>query len=295
MKTFWFALVISLVIFNSALSRGEFHKKLTVVATFSVLGDLIQNVGGEAIDLKVLVGADGDVHTFEPTPQDNIVLSKADVIFENGLHFEHWLGQLYAASSAHAKRIAVTDGLRLIENNQEVDPHVWHDVANAIIMVKHIEEGLSQADPTHASYFHNRTVKYIEELTGLDQWVVAQVATVPVENRKLVTSHDTFSYFCRRYGFELMGAVIESSTTEASDPSAAQIAQLVRKIRQANVKAIFTENTHSPKLLQALAQDAGVKVSTYLYTDALGKPNGEADTYIKMMQHNIRVLTEFLK
>ncbi len=292
---FWCALLVSIGCFLYPFSIHADPHKLNVVATFSVLGDLVKNVGGDAIDLTILVGPDGDVHTFEPTPQDDVILSKADVIFENGLHFEHWLDDLYSASGSKAKRIIVIDGVESIKRDREIDPHLWHDVANAMVMVRRIQDGLSMADPQHAVYYQGNARKYLEQLDQLDQWVLGQLEIIPLQDRKLVTSHDTFGYFCRRYGFQLIGAALESMTTEAADPSAAQMAGLVKKIRETKVKAIFTENTHRPKLMQALGQDVGVRVATSLYTDALGKPGSDGDTYIKMMRHNVNVLTEYLK
>lgn len=295
MKMFWCVLLVSFGYFLYPFSIHARPHPLKVVATFSVLGDLVKNVGGDAIDLTVLVGADGDIHTFEPTPYDDAVLSKADIVFENGLHLDPWLDDLYRACASKAKRVVVSESIPLIKIDKETDPHVWHDVANATVMVKNIQNGLSSIDPQHAFLYQRNASMYLEKLDALDRWVKEQLQIIPVSQRKLVTSHDTFGYFCRRYGFQLVGTALESMTTEAADPSAAHMAELVKKIQQTKVKVIFTENTHSPKLMQVLAQDAGVRVATSLYTDASGKPGGDGDTYIKMMQHNVKVLTEYLK
>ena len=266
-----------------------------VVATFSMVGDLVKNVGQDRVELTVLVGANGDVHAFEPTPQDGIILSKADIIFENGLHLEHWLDDLYASSASKARRIVVSDDVETLKAQGDVDPHIWHDVNNALIMVENIRKGFGEVDPTHADYYEHNAQVYIEQLARLNYWVMEQLKDIPDENRKLVTGHDTFAYFAARYGFQIVGAAIESATTEAVDPSAAQIAALMDKIKSAKVKAVFTENMHNPKLLQSLAQEAGVKVAPDLYTDALGPAGSDGDTYIKMIQHNVQIIAEYLK
>ena len=273
--------------------------KIKAVATFSILGDMVKNVGGDKVDVAVLVGPDGDVHTFEPTPQEAIALARARVIFENGLHFEHWLDKIYQSSGSKAQRVVVTDGIEPIQmregNAQDIDPHVWHDVSNAMLMVERIRDGLITADQVNAVYYRENAEKYLEELARTDHWIIDTLKDIPDEHRHLVTSHDTFGYFAKRYGFAVIGTAIASASTEAVDPSAAQIAQLITKIRSAGVKVVFAENTHDPKLLGSVAAEAGVKLAPKLYTDALGPAGSEGDTYIKMMRYNARIFAESLK
>ena len=289
-------------------SSGTRHPgKLRVVVTYSILGDLVKNVAGDSAEVVVLVGPDGDAHTFEPTPKDGVALADADVIFENGVNFEEWLGKLYSSSRSKAKRVVVTEGIELREgesdhehkpgekHEHEDDPHVWHDVKNAIHMVGVIRDKLVEADAPNAEKYKANAFTYLVRLKSLDVWVVDQVFGVPKANRKLVTSHDTFGYFAGRYGFEVVGTMLASVSTEASDPSPATFARLVGSVRAAKVPAIFAENVHNPKLMERLAKEAGVKLAPPLFTDALGKPGSEGDTYEKMTRYNVTTIVDALK
>lgn len=281
--------------------------KLRVVATYSVLGDLVKNVTGDEAEVVTLVGPDGDAHTFEPTPKDGVSLAEADVIFENGVNFEEWLDKLHKSSKSKAKRVVVTEGLQLREgecshahkpgekHEHEDDPHVWHEVKNAVHMVGVIRDALAEADPPNAEKYKANAAAYLDKLKALDAWVVEKVGTLPKERRKLVTSHDTFGYFAERHGFEVVGTVLASVSTEASDPSPATFAKLVGSVKAAKVPAIFAENVHNPKLMERLAKEAGVKLAPPLFTDALGKPGSGGDTYEKMVRYNVTAIVDALK
>lgn len=301
------ALVVPVLI-GGCSNNARRPGKLRVVATYSILGDLVQNVAGDSAEVTTLVGPDGDAHTFEPTPKDGVALVDADVIFENGVNFETWLDKLHKSSKSRAKRVVVTEGLQLREgechhkdhkpgekHEHEDDPHVWHDVKNAIHMVGVIRDALAEADPPNADKYKANAEKYLTTLEALDAWVVEKVATLPKQNRKLVTSHDTFGYFAERHGFDVVGTLLASVSTEASDPSPATFAKLVESVKAAKVPAIFAENVHNPKLMQRLAKEAGVKLAPPLFTDALGKPGSEGDTYEKMVRHNVTAIVEALK
>ena len=277
--------------------------KLPVVATFSVLGDLVQHVGGDAVTVTTLVGPGGDAHTFEPTPRESTALVDATVVFENGLGFEPWLDDLYAASGSKAARVVVTKNVKTRtaaeeglhdQHADEADPHVWHDVANTIEMVQTIAEGLASADPAHADAYRANAETYTAELRALDAFIVQQVNSIPAGRRKLVTSHDTFGYFAARYGFELVGTALGSASTEVADPSAAQVAALVQSIKAAGVPAIFAENVSNQQLIDTIANEAGVKVAPPLYTDALGEPGSAGATYIDMMRYNVSTIVTAL-
>ncbi len=294
--------ILLLALLMPCFSVGVFAEeqpKLKVMATFSILGDLVQNVGGSAIDLDVLVGAGGDAHAFEPTPQDGIRLSKANIIFENGLSFEHWLSDLYEASQAKASRVAVTAGVgelrQMDDQGEDIDPHLWHNVNHVMVMVAHIKEALISIDPRNKDLYEQNAVAYLEELQGLEDWIRTQVQGLPQEHRQLVTSHDTFAYFADHYGFKIVGTAIASATTEAAEPSAKQMAILINQIKQAGVRVIFTESISNPRLMQMLAQEAKVKVAPALYTDALGEKGSNGDSYIKMMQYNVTTIVEGLR
>jgi zinc/manganese transport system substrate-binding protein len=296
-------------------AAGPRSGKLKVVATFSVLGDLVHNVAGDQVDLVTLVGPDGDAHTFEPAPTDGVALAKADVLFENGAGLEPWLDGLYKSSQSKARRVVVSKGLKLIEADEEehkhdqkapkkdsgghkhedLDPHVWHDVRNVMHIVEAIRDQLAELDPPNAEKYKANAASYMQQLKDLDGWVVQTVATLPEGERKLVTSHDTFGYFSRRYGFQVLGSGLESVSTEASDPSAADFAKLCDSIKAAKVPAIFAENVQNPKLMQRLATEAGVRLGPPLFTDALGKTGSEGDTYAKMMRYNVTTIVGQLK
>lgn len=276
--------------------------KLKVVATFSILGDITRNVGGEAIDLTVLASAGLDPHTYQPSPADLAKVAEADVVIENGLHFEGWLDGIIESSESLATRAAVGEAVSPLRNaphadeepaddhgHGEVDPHVWHSVANTIQMTKAIRDALAQADPANAATYHANAEAYIGQLQALDKWVFEQVGTLPEARRKLVTAHDTFGYFADRYGFEVIGTLLPT-TTEGAMPSAQHLARLVDGVRAAGVPAIFAENVSANGAINQIASEAGVAVVASLYTDALGSAGSGADTYIGLMRHNVQTI-----
>jgi ABC-type Zn uptake system ZnuABC Zn-binding protein ZnuA len=284
-----------------ALAGGQ---KLEVVATFSVLGDFVHQVGGDKVDLSTIVPPGGDAHTFDPKPDQVAQVAQADLIFEIGVGFEPWLDDLYNASGSSAKRVAVTDGMNLIAADHEAgvsdakpgihDPHVWHDVNNAIMIVQTIEKGLSAKDPANAATYQANAKAYLAQLAQLNAWVKQEVAKIPPDQRKLVTSHDTFAYFARAYGFQIIGTAFGSLSTEQGEPSAKDVANLIKEIKAAHVPAIFAENVSNPKLMQQIADEAGVKLGPDLYTDALGPPGSSGDTYLKMMHYNVSAIVTAL-
>jgi len=272
--------------------------KVNVIATISIIGDVVRNVAGDSVNLVTLVGPDGDAHEYEPIPADSVNLAHADIIFENGLHLEHWLDKLYSASGSKAKRVVVSQGVtpRIFEDNsQETDPHAWQDVTNVILYTQNVRDELIAMDSANKDKYAANAKDYIEKLQSLDAWVRAQVALIPADKHKLVTNHDALGYFARRYGFQIIGAVIPSATTEAADPSAKEITDLLSIIKANGVHAIFSENMANPKLAQTLAKEAGVAVGPELYTDALGPIGSEGETYIKMIKHNVGVFQQYLK
>jgi zinc/manganese transport system substrate-binding protein len=268
-----------------------------VVATYSILGDMVENVGGDDVELTTLVGPNGDAHTFEPAPSDNAELSGAHVVFQNGLGFEPWLDDLFESSGSEARRVAVTDDVETMTVAGEPgvpDPHVWHDVKNAVVMAEAIRDTLKEADPDNADTYDRNAREYIAELEKLDAGVRDQVRAIPDDNRTLFTSHDTFGYFADRYGFEV-DTVLASASTETGDPSAGETAALVREIEASGVPAIFGENVSDPGLMEGIASEAGVELAPPLYTDALGEPGTEGGTYVRMVRYNVSTMSEALR
>jgi zinc/manganese transport system substrate-binding protein len=282
------------------------------VASFGILGDLVKNVGGEAVAVTTLIGPGVDAHTYDPAPADLVVLTKADVIFENGLGFEPWLDRFFASAQPSGARVVATEGITPREagadelegeaqveedgadEHGQFDPHVWHDVANVIVMVGNIRDALAIADPARAELYEANAAAYIAELEALDATAREQVGTLPPERRKLVTSHDTFGYFADAYGFEVIGTALGSLSTEAGDPSARDIAMLITQIEEAGVPAIFAENVANPDLMESIAAEAGVTLAPPLYTDALAPPGSPGDTYVGMMQSNVTTIVDAL-
>jgi ABC-type Zn uptake system ZnuABC Zn-binding protein ZnuA len=284
--------------------------RLPVVATFSVLGDLVRSIGGEHVSVRVLAGPGVDTHTFAPTPADGAALATARLVFENGLDFESWLDDLYQASGSQAARVVVSDGVTVIEGGHseaeghtedevedehghgEADPHVWHSAANAIVMARNISAALAAADPANAASYQASADEYVGELEALDAWIMAQVNTLPPERRKLVTTHDTFAYFAERYGFEVIGTVLPTST-EGASPSAQALAALVEAVRAEGVPAVFAETVSNNSLLDQVAREAGVEIVT-LHTDALGPEGSGSGTYLEMMRSNVSAIVTAL-
>ncbi|MGN6031837.1 MAG: metal ABC transporter solute-binding protein, Zn/Mn family [Thermomicrobiales bacterium] len=278
---------------------------LKVVATFSVLEDWLKNIGGDAIELSTIVPAGGDAHGFDPSPEQVASLADANLIFEIGLGFETWLDDMVAASGTSATRVVVSEGITVrtltegedhdhegddeSHDHGDTDPHIWGNVRNAITACGTITTALGQGDLDLRATFQRAHDAYVGQLGALDGWVKAQVGAVPAEERRIVTSHDALGYYTDAYGIEIVGTILGLSTEEA-EPSARQIAELVDQIKAANVKAIFPENVENPQLLESVASEAGVKVGATLYTDALGEPGSNGDTYIRMITWNTTAL-----
>ncbi|PJF37220.1 MAG: hypothetical protein CUN49_01535 [Candidatus Thermofonsia Clade 1 bacterium] len=307
------ALIVAVAV---PMSGAAAENRLKVVATFSILGDWIANVAADKVDLQVLVGAGSDSHTYEPSPADSAVLSQADLIFAIGAEFEPWLDALVESSGTKAKRIVLTEGLELLpfeghaheedmhhdgegeaddaeHAHGEFDPHVWHDVSLVIKLVERIRDALVEADAANAESYTQQAALYIAQLGLLDGEILLSVDEVPEARRVLITTHETFAYFGARYGFKVDSAL--GVTTEAADPSAGEIAELIERVKAAGVPAIFADNVTNPRLMEQIAREAGVKLAPPLFTDALGEAGSEGDTYLKMMRYNLKTIIEALK
>jgi len=266
------------------------NQPLHVVASFSILGDMVKNIGGNMVVVSTLVGPDQDAHTYQPTPGDAKTLTTADIVFVNGLGFEGWMQRLIQASGTKAKIITLTDDMqsRIIYSLKNVpDPHAWQNPINGRIYARHIATALEEALPEQAQSIYSRAVAYDSKLEQLDQFIRSQIDMIPEAKRKIITSHDAFAYFGAAYGITFLSPV--GISTEA-EPSAVDVARLIDQIKHENIKRVFLENTANPKLIQQIAKDAGAAVGGKLYADSLSAPNGPASSYISMFQYNIMMM-----
>lgn len=289
---------------GTEISPSGAEKTINVVATTTILGDVVRQIGGDTVSLSVLLPEGSDPHTYQPTPQDLIKVSGADVIFINGAGLESFLERLLE-NAGKDKIVSVSEGipLRQIEedNNSSdpghehtgTDPHVWFDPQHVETWVKIIETKLSSIDPANAANYAANAEAYQAELQALDAWITEQVAMIPAENRKLVTDHQELGYFADRYGFELVGAVIPSFSI-AAEPSAEEVAALEDAIQAYDVPAIFIGTTVSPGLAQRIATDTGARLVT-LYTGTLTDASGEAGSYLELMRFDVQAIVEALR
>ncbi len=256
---------------RDGFGAGDEGGRVRVVATFSVLGNVVARVGGEDVVIRTLVGPNGDTHSFTPSPADQVAIVQADLVFENGLGYEVWLDRLMESSGSKARRVAVGEGAGIPGSGVgRRDPHVWLDVRNVIGFVETIRGALGEAAPEQGANFDGRALALTLELEELDAWIFGQIELIPPERRKLVSGHDSFGYFAGRYGLEVVGAVIPSVTDDLVAPTAGGMAALVDLIREEGVEVMFAENVSDSRLAERVAREAGVRLVAGLYTGALG-------------------------
>jgi zinc/manganese transport system substrate-binding protein len=270
--------------------------KLSVVTSITVLADIAKQVGGDNVEVRSLVGPNGDAHVYEPTPQDAQAVTKAGLVVVNGLQLEGWMDRLVAASGTKATVVVATEGVptrKMDEDGQEItDPHAWNSAANGAIYAANIAKALAAADPAHAATYQANGAKYEAELKALDAWARSEVATIPQAKRKVITSHDAFGYLGAAYGIEFHAPVGFSTESEAS---AGDIARLIDQIKQEHIKAVFIENATDPRLVQQVAKASGAEMGGELYAEALSTADGPASTYAKMFRYNISLLVAGMK
>jgi zinc/manganese transport system substrate-binding protein len=283
MRLLSFLAALLLAVASPAAAQQSAQARLEVVASFSILGDLVGEVGGPRIELKTLVGPDTDTHTYQPTPADVRVLASAKVLVSNGLGFEGWIDRLAETADFGGTRIVASQGAVI----EEHDPHCWQDVTCARRYVANIAAGLAQADPAYADLYRERAKAFDMQLAALDSWIRSEIAKVPRERRRAITGHNSFRYFARAYGVRFEAP--RGYTTD-SEPSARDMAALIRQAREQKVKALFIENMTNPVLVREIAEDSGAVVGPRLYSDALSKPGGPAATYEAMMRYNVEAL-----
>jgi len=284
-----FIFVILLLLTLPAAAHAE---KLKVVASFSILGDMVHEVAGDVIDLKTLVGPNGDAHVYEPTPADAKAIAHADLVIVNGLGFEGWLERLIASSGYKGPVVVASKGIAPLAFKSEgltQDPHAWQSLANGKIYIANIRDALVKTDGTRAGMYRIKAARYLQQLTMLEAWVKAEIAQVPPPQRKVITSHDAFQYFARDYGVTFIAPLGISTESEAS---AADIAKLLDQIRAQYIRALFMENISDARLIRQLETDGDAYVGGTLYSDALSPPDGPAASYTAMFHHNVTQLLE---
>jgi zinc/manganese transport system substrate-binding protein len=286
------AIVLLLVVVTAVVGCGEDDGgaaagSVTVVATTTQAADLARNVGGENVEVVGLLAPNSDPHEYEVRPRDLEVLARADLVVRSGGDLDEWLGEAIEGAGGEAPVLTLSDHVRASED----DPHWWQDPRNAMRAVTAIERSLSDLDPGRADAYAAAAGRYTARLQRLDRAVAACVAKVPAAQRKLVTTHDALGYYARRYGIEVIGAVIPSLST-SGQPSAGETAELVRTIRDEGVKAIFAESSVDAKVEQAIARETGATVGRPLWADTLGPPGSDGATYAGSIAANTRALVE---
>ncbi len=281
----------SLLLILCLLCPFTLSAKMKVVVSFSILKDFVEKVGGDEVEVTSLVGPNSDAHVFEPTPGSGKAITEADLVVTNGLGFEGWIDRLIQATNYKGPILIASEGItpRQAEGSAEAvpDPHAWHDVVHATAYVRNILKGLIDHDPIHKDVYERYAKTYLKTLEELHAWIEKELKEVPAEKRRLITAHDAFHYFAERYGIQVLSA--QGISTEAQ-PSAKEIADLVTQIKSEGIKALFVENISNTKLMAQIAKETGVVPSGTLYSDALGESGGEAETYEKMMRHNVMLI-----
>lgn len=269
---------------------------MPVVASFSILGHVVEAIGAERVKVHTLVGPDRDAHVYQPTPADSRIVAEAKVVVINGLGFEGWIERLIKASDTKAEIVVATKGIKTRAladahghaHGKGADPHVWHDPRRMASYARTVAEGLALADPAGAEAYRTGAAAFAGLLGTLDSWAEARFAEVPQAKRKVITTHDAFGYLAERY--RLTFRAPRGLTTD-SEPSAKGIARLIDQIRAEKIKAVFVENITDRRLIDQLAKEAGATVGGRLYSDALSAADGPARTYEALFRHNVSLLT----
>ncbi len=279
-------------------TQARAEKKVKVIASFSILGDMVKNVGGDRVEVTALVGPNGDAHVYEPTPADAKAVSAADLVIVNGLGMEGWMDRLIKTSGYKGPIVVATKGIKPREMTKEeeaehehgakhehkIDPHAWQNLSNGLIYVDTIAKGLSSVDAAGTPVYQANAAAYKTKLAELDKWVKMEFAAIPKAKRRMITTHDAFGYFGAAYGITILSPVGFSTESEAA---AGDIAKLIKQIRKEKITAVFIENVTDPRLMQQVAKESGVTLGGELYSDALSKPDEAAPTYIDMFKNNV--------
>jgi zinc/manganese transport system substrate-binding protein len=273
---------------------------ITVVATFSVIGDMLANVGGEHVNIRTIVGAGGDCELYQPTAADVATVASARAIFINDLNeeFEPWLEPLLKQAVFKGAKVVVTRGVRTLTGEEEhpvsgrplpaaIDQHAWLDPRNGVIYVRNIAQALARVDPSHAADYRARATAYTKQIQAVDDWARKEIAGMPARQRQALTSHDSLQYIANAYGITLVSV---NGWTNKSEPSAAELEKLTQQIRAEHTKALFLDSITDPRALQRVAGETGAVIAGTIYGDSLSPTPGEADSYIKMLRHDVSTL-----
>jgi zinc/manganese transport system substrate-binding protein len=276
-----------------AASAAPLHAqdRVNVVASFSILGDFVRNVGGDRVDVATLVGPDGDVHVYTPAPADAKKIADAKLLIINGLGLEGWLPRLLQSSGGKAPIVTVTKGIVPLKAGSDADPHAWQSVANAKIYVINIRDALVAAAPADTEVFRENAKTYSMKLDGLDREVREAVAKILPGRRKVISTHASFGYFASVYGIQFIAPLGVSTESEAS---ARDIAGIITQIKTEKIPAVFLEKISDDRLIRRISAETGARVGGTLYSDSLTGEKGDAPTYIELVRHNIKALTSAL-
>ena len=294
-------LLISLALAGlPVLTQARAEDRITVVATFSVIGDMLAHVGGDHIIIKTIVGTDSDCELYQPTAADVAMVASARAVFLNDLNeeFEPWLEPLLKLAAFKGSKVIVTRGVRTLTAEEEhpvsgwqlpaaIDQHAWLDPRNGAVYVRNITEALARLDPPNAAEYRARAAVYAEEIYALDDWARKELGAVPPAKRRVLTSHDSLQYLANAYGITLLTV---NGWTNKAEPSAAELAKLAQRIRANRVKALFLDSITDPRSMQRIADETGATIGGTIYGDALSAPDGVAGSYVRMLRHDVTML-----
>ncbi len=288
----WLAVITAVGALTSLVIPSPAQAAQTkVVASFSVLGDMVARIGGEHVAVVTLVGPNGDAHVYEPSPKDAQAIAASDLLVVNGLGFEGWMTRLREAAGHQGRMVTATNGVQTREmvhgDHTETDPHAFQSLSNGLVYVANITTGLCAADPQHCTTFQANAKTYRDEIAALDAELKSQLGALASNQRLVITSHDAFGYFAAAYGLEFKAP--EGFSTE-SEASAKDVAALITQIRETGARALFVENMSDPRLVEQIARETGARIGGTLYADSLSPPGQAAASYLAMFRHNARQL-----
>ena len=283
--------VLAVVIAFTGVQAALAADKIKVVASFSILGDMVEQVTGDLADVTTIVGPDADAHLYTPNTGDARAVADADVIFVNGMGFETWSQTLIDTSGTGATVLVATNGITPLKVEGEIDPHAWNTLTNGMIYVDNVARGMAAADPANADAYRANAAAYKARLQKLHDRALSDLSKLPADSRTVVTAHDAFGYLADGYGLTFLAPV--GIDTEA-EPSARELADLIDHLKQVGAAALFVENITSPALVQQIARETGIEIGGRLFSDALSARGGPATSYEAMFEHNLGVLVAAL-